>query len=227
MPEQQQQQQQPPAQGTVESLVSKLDQLLGRQPQGSGGDPDDGDDDGAPPQKVPYAKLQKAIERRRAAEQGLTDVKKLVEGLQQRHETEKAEIKKQLADYAAQAELRRQEDVGFAKLGLDDDSIEVIRAAWKRQPEDKRGKTATAWWGEQIKLHEEHTADEKKPAPQLHPSVAVLLPKVQKQQEQSKGGRTDTRLPPRGESRSGQDGPPQGVGYRQTREWYEKNRSRR
>ena len=113
-----------------------------------------------------------------------------------------AAIKKQLADYATSAEMRRVEDVGLTRSGLDEVGIQTMRSAWEREPKATRGESPVKWWEGQVAIAKEHAADPKKPAPALHPTVAVLLPKFEPSKDAGKGNGRDP-LPRTPERRQG------------------------
>lgn len=225
----QQQTQQTQQSESTDSLLGKLSALLGGGRQQTTDDLDDGDGDGRRP--VPYSRFQQVAAERRQLRQSLEQVGPQIEALKAQHKAELEGVKRQLADHAAQAELRRQEDVGFARAGLDEEGIETIRNAWRRQPEASRGKTAAEWWGQQVQLHKEAAGDSKKEGPKLHPTVAVLLPKVESQQPTARGQQQPTargqqRVPSQGQQPpQGNNGrPPAGLSRKELMEWY-KNKS--
>lgn len=180
--------------------MAKVDAILGRLPRGSDGG-GEGEQEGAG-KPVPYHRFQEVNTKARAATEALTGFRTEIDGLKAAHAAEVAAIKKQLGEHATAQELRRQEDVAFARTGLDDVGIDTIRNTWRREPEATRGPSASKWWEGQVAIAREHAADPKKPAPALHPTVAVLLPKFEPPKDGGKGNGRDP-LPKTPERRQG------------------------
>ena len=186
--------------GGLDALAAKVNEILGRLPRGSdGGGDGEGGDGGRP---VPYHRFQEVNTKARAATEALTGIQAEIERLRAAHAAEVSGVKKQLADYATSAEMRRVEDVGLARSGLDEVGIQTMRSAWEREPKATRGESPVKWWEGQVAIAKEHAADPKKPAPALHPTVAVLLPKFEPPKDAGKGNGRDP-LPKTPERRQG------------------------
>lgn len=180
--------------------MAKVDAILGRLSRESDGG-GEGEQEGAG-KPVPYHRFQEVNTKARAATEALTGFRTEIDGLKAAHAAEVAAIKKQLADYATSAEMRRVEDVGLTRSGLDEVGIQTMRSAWEREPKATRGESPVKWWEGQVAIAKEHAADPKKPAPALHPTVAVLLPKFEPSKDAGKGNGRDP-LPRTPERRQG------------------------
>lgn len=91
--------------------------------------------------------------------------------------------KSALAKELGTVQARHAEDLALSDAGIRDGlGRAAVRAAWDATPKAERGDAASAadWWGKVVSAHTAHAADpEKAAAPNVHPTLAAYLPKVE------------------------------------------------
>ncbi len=134
---------------------------------------------------IPYERWFKVDQRRAAAEEALAALQVDVKAYQAAQTAALAAERAKMAAEVAALQTKHGEDLAFARRGVDDLGRTVIRTGWEATPADKRGtaKTAAEWWEGQVAAWEAHVKEpDKAPAPELHPTLAALLPTPAAQQ---------------------------------------------
>ena len=160
----------------LDDLVSKLMTKLGRRSDVN--DDDDGEDYGRGRGRVPQERLRREIDKRRAAERDLADVRTQVEALQKGYADQLKAFQEAAASEVSQIGKRHVEDLALRDAALTDAlGRQALRTAWQAQPKDRRGKSASEWWTSILdgqKLHREDP--EKNAAPTIPRTIAAYLP---------------------------------------------------
>ena len=185
----------------VDSLAGKIAAALGRMGGGGGSSDDDGDgyDDGRRPRSVPYDRLQREIDKRRAAESALSDLGGQVEGLMAARTAELATFRESTATELKRIQGGHNEDLALVDLGVTDPlGRTAVRSAWSTLPKDGRGKSPSEWWGGLSEAHKAHAADSEQPAPKVPRTLAAYLPQVDTSGGGKGGAQTQARKPPPG-----------------------------
>lgn len=161
----------PPTPSALDTIAAKLDRLL------TGTSPASGDDDDTPAGRaVPYDRFQRVNARRTEAERGLAALAEEIKAARAGHADEMKKAREGWALEVTRLQSRHAEDLGLADL--DDIGRSTVRTAWAAQPEATRPKSALEWWRAVKAAHAAHHADpEKAPAPEVHATVAALLPR--------------------------------------------------
>jgi hypothetical protein len=178
---------------TVETIWAKVQELLTRKPPET-----------VPEGKsIPYERFHELNQENKALREAASawDTARKAEIARVVAEREAAHVKEKEALIAERAEA-----IVFARRGVDDLGQTLIRRAFETTPADKRGpaKAAAEWWEAQVAAVEAHRKDDKVPAPDLHPTLAALIPAAPAPVAPQRPGPRGPAAPPPGEKR----GPP-------------------
>jgi len=159
----------------VDGLAGKIAAAMGRFGGGSSGDDDD---HGHRPRSVPYGRLQREIDKRKALEGALQDLGGQVESLKATYEGKLGKVREDTAVELKRIQGGHAEDLALVDAGVTDPlGRRAVRSAWSELPKDGRGKSAAEWWKGIKGAHEAHTADpEKAEAPTVPRTLQTYLP---------------------------------------------------
>ncbi len=163
---------------------------------------------------VPYYRFREVNQQARQAKEALAQVQAQVEQLQQAHQAQLETIRSDAAQQVAGLQSSHGENLTFARLGLDERGVKNIRDEYETLPKAERPKTAAEWWQSVVEAHKAHGADPENTQPvTLHPTVSVLLPKVEAPAPDGGKARNGAPPPTPGHQRARDPGiPPRGSG---------------
>ena len=142
-------------------------------------DYDDPDDYGSG--KIPRHRLQREIDKRRAAEAALQELAGKVDQLEQGYRSQVDQMQATTAEQVSTIGKRHAEDLALVDAGITDVlGRSAVRTAWEKLPTAARGKSAADWWRGSVQALEAHRADpESHPAaPEIPRTLAGYVPQV-------------------------------------------------
>ena len=151
-------------------------------------DYDDPDDYGNG--KIPRHRLQREIDKRRAAEAALQELAGKVDQLEQGYRSQVEQMQTATADQVSTIGKRHAEDLALVDAGITDVlGRQAVRTAWEKLPKDARGKSAADWWRGSVQALEAHRADpESHPAaPEIPRTLAGYVPQVSEAAPETNG----------------------------------------
>jgi len=155
-------------------ILSRLDKLLrGRESTSS-----DDDDIDLGPSRVPVERLRREIDKRRALEGQLTELRQQVEALGAGHKTALDGIKAETAGQLKAIGQAHAEDLALVDLGLSDPiGRKTLREVYGAIPQESRPKSPVDFWRSQVEAQRAHLADPKQAtAPEVHRTMTPYLP---------------------------------------------------